>query len=204
MLPYARLRESNINNKKASSGPDLTRHELEALIGQVKDGDAKAFAVLYDLYAARIYRYIFYKVNHTFDAEDLTAEVFLRAFEKIQSYEVRECPFSSWLYRIAHNAVVDYYRLKGKEMTRTLGDNEILGSERHNPEIVILSNLDSNDLCHALQKLTDEQREVVLLRFIEGLPAKQVAEIVNKPEGAVRALQRRGLKAISRIFSTTP
>lgn len=201
MLSFA-LPKENIIIDSSSSVQELTREQLNGLVLRAKNGDTKAFGILYDLHADRIYRYIYYKLSHTFDAEDLTAEVFLRAFEKIGDYEIRECPFSSWLYRIAHNAVVDYYRLKGKTVTNVLDEEGTHSSEQHNPEIIILSNLDSQDLCQALQALTDEQKDVILLRFIEGMPARQVAEILGKPEGAVRALQRRGLKALSRVFVT--
>lgn len=199
MMSTALPEQNKIGDEKLS-GSDLSREELAEIIRRVKGGDKRVFGLIYDCYADRIYRYVFFKTNHLFDAEDLTAEVFLKAFENIQSYEIRDCPFSAWLYRIAHNAVVDYYRLKGKTPLKTLEEGDIPTSEHHDPEIVILSNLDSEALCQALERLTEEQREVVLLRFIEGLPARQVAEIMEKPEGAVRALQRRGLKALSRIF----
>ncbi len=160
--------------------------------------DPAAFAQLYDHFVEKIFKYIYYKVGSKSDAEDLTAQVFLKAWEAIGHYRLTERPFSAWLYRIAHNLVVDYFRMRREsvpidELLRIDDDDADLDdlTQRH---------LTAETLQRAIRRLTTEQQQVIILRFLEGYGTEEVAKIMGKGQGAVRTLQHRALAGLARIF----
>jgi RNA polymerase sigma-70 factor (ECF subfamily) len=159
-------------------------------------GDAEAFGDLYVRYLDDIYRYVFYRVRDEKGAEDLTERVFVSAWEAIGKYEPRGYPFSSWLYRIAHNAVVDYYRTRRDEkpldaIAFTLAD-ESLG-----PEETLIKKRDVSRLLEAVAQLSEEKQRLIILRFVDGMSHAHVAQILGKSEGACRVIQHRALAALS-------
>ena len=160
--------------------------------------DADAFALLYDRYVDKIYRYIHYKVGMNAQAEDLTAQVFLKAWEGIGTYHVTERPFSAWLYRIAHNAVIDYFRTN--HVAVPIDDLPLEEKESTSPEVIAEQHLTSEMVKRAIGQLTGEQQEVIILKFLEGYSTEQVAHMIGKDQGAVRALQHRALGTLQRIF----
>jgi RNA polymerase sigma-70 factor (ECF subfamily) len=167
----------------------------EQLIQKVRDGDKEAFGNLYLMYLDRIYRYIFFRVNQEkATAEDLTEMVFIKAMQHIDRFTTEKGTFQSWLYRIAHNTVIDHY----KTYKQTTGMQE--HTIAHDQIGVLEERLDiQNQIAHvtkAMQSLTDEQREVLILRFIEDLSPKEIAFIVDKHEDAVRAIQYRALQTL--------
>jgi len=171
----------------------------EALVRRAVGRDAEAFGDLYMRYLDKIYRYVFYKVGSEKRAEDLTEQVFLSAWEAIEDYEPRGYPFSSWLYRIAHNAVVDHYRTKKDEspldsVAFTLAD-ESLG-----PEETLMKKRQVSRLLEALAHLSEDKQELIILRFVEGLSHAQVAEILGKSEVACRVMQHRVLSRLSDVL----
>jgi RNA polymerase sigma-70 factor (ECF subfamily) len=178
---------------------ELSRLNEEALIRRAANGDAEAFGELYVRHLDEIYRYVFYKVGNEKRAEDLTEQVFLKAWEAIEDYEARGYPFSSWLYRIAHNAVVDHYRTRKDEspldpVAFSLAD-ESLG-----PEETLMKKREVSRLLEALAQLSEEKQELLLLRFVEGLSHARVARILDKSEGACRVMQHRALASLSEIL----
>ena len=173
---------------------------IKNLVKRAKERDPEAFGELYDEYVDQIFRYIFYKVGDFSEAQDLTGQTFLRAFENIDVYEMRDVSFSSWLYRIAHNLVVDHFRKASRR------ENVSIEEEPHIPATdnaieSIEESIDSQALCEALQKLTHNQREVIILKFIDNLSNAQVAEIMGISVGAVKSTQKRALLALHRILS---
>jgi len=174
---------------------------IKSLVKKAKGREPEAFGSLYDAYVDQIFRYIYYKVGNFAEAQDLTGQAFLKAFEHIETYEVREVAFSSWLYRIAHNLVVDYFRRESKRESIPIEDHPPTPSEHGNPVETVLADLDSEKLYSALRKLTQNQREVIILKFIESLSNTQVAEIMGISVGAVKSTQKRGLLARNRILS---
>lgn len=168
------------------------------LVRQAANGRADSFGRLYDLYLDRIYRYVYYRVGNAVDAEDLTEDIFLKAWEALPGYRVRGVPFVAWLYRLAHNRIVDARRTR-KEVTELL---EIVPSRDCLPDDVVARKLDAEALRAVLSQLTEEQREVVVLKFIDGLSTKETAEVMGRQEGAVRALQMRALQSLRRLVDT--
>lgn len=176
---------------------------IRNLVRKAKARDPEAFGRLYDEYVDQIFRYVYYKVGNFADSQDLTGQTFLKAFENIDSYEVRDVAFSSWLYRIAHNLVVDYFRRESKRESVPIDEQPPAPSTRGNPVETVMADLDSERLYRALHKLTHNQREVIVLKFIDNLSNTQVAEIMGISVGAVKSTQKRGLLSLNRILSNS-
>ena len=147
---------------------------------------------------ARIFTYVRYRVGSDEVAEDIAATVFLEAVERIASFTYRGVPVSAWLYRIAHNLAADHFRRDSRRPVEPLDDGVRTSSTT--PDDIVERDVARQDLAVALEALTDDQRQVVLLKFIGGFTGAQVAEILEKPEGAVKSLQHRALKALRRTL----
>ena len=156
--------------------------------------DQAAFGALYDRHVVRVYRHIYYMVGNPAEAEDLTAQAFLQAWQAIPRYQPRTAPFVSWLLRIAHNLGVSYLRSRKQnaELPETLIDH----SRLQNPEAALDQRLNSERVHDAILKLRDEHRKVIILRFVEDLEYREVAEILGKSVAAVRVIQHRALNAL--------
>jgi RNA polymerase sigma-70 factor, ECF subfamily len=177
----------------------LSRNDDEAsLIQRARALDDKAVAELYERHVQAIYRYVIIRVNDHQVAEDITADVFLRVVEGLGKYEYRGAPFSAWLYRIARDRVVDYYRQQGRWQDGEIPDD--LACSQPEPGDHVVQELEQQQLRECLEKLTEDQRMVVLLRFIESQSAGEIALRLGKTAGAVRALQHRALTALSHLF----
>lgn len=176
---------------------------IRNLVGKARDRDPESFGKLYDEYVDQIFRYVYYKVGNLAESQDLTGQTFLKAFENIDSYEMRDVQFSSWLYRIAHNLVVDYFRRESKRESIPIEDHPPAASPRGNPVETVIADLESERLYRAMQKLTHNQREVIVLKFIDNLSNAQVAEIMGISVGAVKSTQKRGLLSLNRILSNS-
>lgn len=166
------------------------------LIHFSQHGDRDAFACLYDTYIERIHHYIYYRVYDREVAEDLTSLVFLRVWENLGTFKSGQAPFMGWLYRIAHNAVIDYYRTRKPFITLEDVDPQSLSHSDRVDESIDLTNL-SQKLVTAMDGLTGTQREVLILRFIWGLTTTEIARRLHKGQGAIRALQMRGLRKLA-------
>lgn len=166
------------------------------MVRQAKSGDSEAFAQLYDAYVERVFRYIYFRVSDEPTAEDFTSQVFLKAWENLDRYKIGSSPYIAWLYTIARNLVIDHYRTK-KE---TIPLDEILpfASDHQTPDEEVDVRFSLEAMRDSLQSLTDEQQEVLILKFIAELPNANIAKIMNKKEGAIRALQMRALQTLSK------
>jgi len=162
--------------------------------------DQSAFAELYNTYVDKIYKYVYYKVGNAADAEDLCEQVFLKAWEAIGRYKWCGYPFSSWLYKLAHNLVVDHYRTRRDPMP--LNDLLYTPLEPADPENALHATLEAEEIRRAIAQLTGEQRQVIQLKFVEGYSNLEIAEMLNKKEGAIRALQYRALRSLQGILQS--
>ena len=169
------------------------------LIARAVQGDADAFGDLYEHYLARIYRYVFYRVNDVAEAEDLTETVFLKAWEVLSDYRIRRVPFDAWLYRIAHNAIIDRYRTH-KETLPLEGRLEI-DDVASGPENRLDRRETIETLAQAVSQLSPIQQQVLTLRFISGLSHAETALVLDKSEEAVRVLQHRALSALRGLLT---
>ena len=174
----------------------------ESLVQRAKEHDQQAFARLYEEYFDRIYRYVVVRVGDRMEAEDLTQQVFVNALRAISSYRLKGVPFSAWLYRIAHNQVVDYLRKKQKRAAVPLNEDWLASGDR-DPQLMVEQNLDIEQLLSATKRLTEAQREVISLRFAGELPIAQVAKIMGKSQGAIKALQHSAIVALRKVLFVT-
>jgi len=166
----------------------------QELIYRAQRGDNEAFAQLYENNFDRIYRYIALKIGNRAEAEDMTQQVFLNSIKSIRSFKWKGVSFAAWLYRIAHNLVVDYLRKKSKAVTAPLDDS--LASNGANPQQLAEQQLDIERLVSATKELTKAQREVISLRFAGELPVTEVAKIMGKSQGAIKALQHSAILSL--------
>ena len=162
-------------------------------------GEASAFGLLYDKYQPQIYRFIYLKVGHREEAEDLTHQVFLKTWGSISRYDFQGFPFSSWLYQIARNQVIDYYRTKKTKITF----EEIIEIETDDDSLAeaIDNELTIEKVKSAIACLGNEQQDVIILRFIEDLSLQEVASILEKTQGAVKLLQHRAIKNLRKAMN---
>ena len=175
--------------------------EIEDLVKRAQKGDNGAFAGLYEAFHAKIYRYVYFKVSDRVEAEDLTEEVFLRMLESINSFKWQGYPFSSWLFRIAHNRIIDHYRKKGRRRTVELDDaGSVVGANTDDMDRNLEVGLSIEQVGVAMQRLTQLQKEVITLRFAGGLSIAETAEAMGKKDNAVKALQHAAIKKLRTIL----
>lgn len=169
--------------------------EILSVIEKAKSLDSKAVAGIFEYYYPKIYRYLYYRVRTKEDAEDLANEVFVKVVKAIKRQAGN---FEAWLYMIAKNTLTDYYRRKAIRREDAVGE-EILeampgGAKTENNPFT------AEELKVAINKLTDEQQQVVTLKFIEGYDNEKIAQIMGKNIGAIKALQFRALIALKEIL----
>jgi RNA polymerase sigma-70 factor (ECF subfamily) len=168
------------------------------LVQRAKRGDPAAFAEIYDRCQPAIYRYVYYQVNDTATAEDLTGEVFVRLVEKIDRFTYRGRPLLAWLYTIARNLITDHRRRTRHDQPLELEKQPI--SDASNVESTVEHTLAQYRVVKAIEGLTDDQRQVILLKFIEGVDNATAADVLGKSINAVKALQHRALASLRRIL----
>ncbi len=175
-----------------SSEPDL--------VARARGGDVDAIGALYDQHHESIFRYLWLRVGDRCVAEDLTGDVFMRMLTALPHYQSVGLPFRAWLYRIAHNLMIDHWRKTNSREAvpfDTLQEQE----DESDPPSAIDQKLLTDRLTRALAQLEPNQREVIALRFGMGLPLSQVALAMGKTEAAIKSLQHRGLSALRLVLN---
>lgn len=170
------------------------------LISLSQQGDTDALASLYACYVARITRYVYFRVTDHELAEDITSRIFLRMLEKLGTYQAGQSPVIAWLYRMAHNAVIDHYRTK-KTFVSLDDVHPAEARQEDGIEEKLELQIKSQQLREALQLLTEEQQRVLVLKFIDGLSTREIARQLGKRQGAVRGLQMRALQRLAKCPS---
>lgn len=167
------------------------------LINLAQKGDEQAFGEIYDIWATKVYRFVYVKVKNAHTAEDLTSEVFLKAWEKIHQYKPqKDAKFSTWLYTVARNTIIDYYRANKNSEISFEDLPEIADLEGDEPY------REAGELEQALTKLPAEYEKVLRLRFVEGYPISKVAQLMRKKEDNIRAITSRALKKLREVLTT--
>ena len=169
------------------------------LIHDAIGGKSSAFASLYDHYQPMIYRFVLVKVSRREDAEDLTHQVFVSAWQNLKKYKDIGHPFGSWLYQIARNQVIDHYRAKKNEISLEKMDPEyfVAPATMH---FELTTKLEIEKVQIAIAKLKVEYQDIIILRFVEDLPLKEVAAAMEKTEGAVKLMQHRAIKELKKML----
>jgi RNA polymerase sigma-70 factor (ECF subfamily) len=169
---------------------------LDRLVAEAKRGDREAFGRIFDAYAGPIHRFIASRVNSPSDAEDLTQLVFVKALEALPRYEARGIPFGGWLYRLARNAIIDQIRTRRDHLSLVAAVTR--ETDDAGPEARAALQDDLDRVARALTDLTDDQREVIELRFFAGLSVLETAVAMGRLEGTVRGLQFRAIASLRR------
>ncbi len=169
---------------------------LDRLVADAKAGNAEAFGAIFDAYAGPIHRFIASRVNRPSDAEDLTQLVFVKALEALPRYEARGIPFGGWLFRLARNAIIDQIRTRKDHLSLVAAVTR--ETDDPGPEARAALQDDLDRVAMALRDLTEDQREVIELRFFAGLSVLEAAEAMGRQEGTIRGLQFRAIAALRR------
>lgn len=174
--------------------------EMPSIVARAQEGDAEAFALLYDRYAATVYRYIYYRVDTRSLAEDLTSETFLRALRRITSFTWQGKDFAAWLLTIARNLVADHFK-SGRTRLEVSTPYIIDGnSTEEGPEQAVIDSITKTALLDTIRKLDTDQRDCVVLRFLRGLSVAETALAMGRNQGAIKALQYRAVRSLARHF----
>ena len=184
--------------------------EDKELIARAARGESEAFGTLYDRHASRIYRFIFLKTGHKGDAEDLLHEVFLSAWKSIKTYRTQAAiPFTSWLYQIARNRIIDYYRAKKSGISLDdIMKNDSLPIELTATASTLFAHalhqkLEFEKIMRAVKALPDEYQTILIMRYVEDLSPEEIGAVVGKTSGAVRVLQHRALAQLKKHIEET-
>lgn len=170
--------------------------ELDLVLAAV-GGDREAFARLYEANVSRVYRYLYSRMRSQADAEDVTAEVFIKAMRALPSYRAGNTPFVAWLLRIAHNEMVNYLRKKARRSEVPINGDELLSDD---PADMALASVKAGEVRLAMGSLTDLQRQVLALRFSSELSINETAQAMHRSVQAVKFLQHSALKALQRTM----
>ncbi len=175
----------------------LVPDDTEGLVSRARSGTETAYAELYDRFFQKIYRFIFYRVGHKQTAEDLAEDVFVKAFGNLHTLE-NNATFEGWLYQIARNKVIDYYRSK-KVLVPI---EEVENTLEYETNVIDIVNLDfqQKTLIKLLKELTSEQQLVIKLKFFDDLTNPEIAQLLQKEEGAIRVIQHRAITKLKSLI----
>lgn len=171
---------------------------IEGLVSRAQNGEVEAFALLYREYFGQIYRYTYLRVGQIQQAEDITQEVFLKVLDSIGSYRYTGAPFGSWLFRIAHNLIIDHYRKSKKEFT--LLTESIVSVEHDDPARTLESSMEAQAVKAAIETLPPKQKEVISMRFGAEMSVAETAKAAGKTEGTIKKLQFEALAKLRRLI----
>jgi len=198
------MNEFRNNNRKQNeartAGEANTYEEFEPveLVDRAASGDFEAFGEIYSMYLDQVYRYVFYRVRNKMTAEDITEEVFVKAWRSIGSCKGRGHTFLPWLYRIAHNQMVDDFRSRKREVS-SVGIDDL--ADVSAPESRAETGLEWRELSELIAALPQNQGQVITMKFIEGMDNREIGRAMGKSQGAVRVLQMRALATLRQKLS---
>ncbi len=173
---------------------DTSEAELQGWVAKAQEGDETAFEKLYGHFFTQVYRYAAFRLPKEL-AEDVTAEVFIKAWEKLHTYKARSgVPFAAWLFRIARHAVIDVYRTQ--HAIEEVPDGLVDGDELNRADTGVRRNEALQSVRTAMEKLPKRYQDVLLLSFISDLPTHEVARVLRMTEGGVRILKMRALRKL--------
>src|SRR3954454_3830416 len=185
----------------ASSEEDAAEGgRLIALVELARGGDAEAFGLLYDHYQGSVYRFLYYRTRSVTLAEDLTSETFFRALRSMTGFRWQGKDFGAWLMTIARNLATDHFKAGRTRLELTTEDMGQHDDATEGPESAVLAGLTNEILLGALKTLPDEQRDCLVMRFLQGMSIAETAEVLGRSEGAVKQLQLRGVRNLAKLM----
>jgi RNA polymerase sigma-70 factor (ECF subfamily) len=175
----------------------MTEEQLKIILKKAQNGDGEAFGLIYDHFSVKIYRFIFFRIGHKEVAEDVLADTFVKGWQKIHQVNSPQA-LSAWLYQIAKNNIIDYYRIK-KE-TVSLDAVEDFLEDEVNPVDLTSLNIEQKNLLSLVEQLPEDQQQVIKYKFFEDLANEEIAYIMDKSEGAIRVIQHRAITRLKELL----
>lgn len=174
------------------------QNSIKKLVKECQAGNSEAFGKIYDIFLGRIYRFVFFRTGKKEEAEDISEEIFIKAWGGLKKYQDRNLPFEAWLFRIARNHIIDYYR----SLKKTVSITEALETEdkRLSLEESVELKLDTEMVIKKIKMLRDSYQEIITLKFIEDKDNKEISLILGKPVGQIRVLQNRAIQALRKVL----
>jgi RNA polymerase sigma-70 factor, ECF subfamily len=195
-------RYDDTDQAASSEETETERSRLIALVELARGGDAEAFGQLYDHYQGSVYRFIFYRTRSQTLAEDLTSETFLRALRNMSGFRWQGKDFGAWLMTIARNLCTDHFKAGRTRLELTTDDMGAHDDATEGPENAVMATLTNEVLLDGLRQLSDEQRDCLIMRFLQGLSIAETAAVLGRSEGAVKQLQLRGVRNLAKLVPT--
>jgi RNA polymerase sigma-70 factor (ECF subfamily) len=184
----------------SSEESEADRTRLIALVELARTGDSEAFGLLYDHYQASVYRFLFYRTRSTTLAEDLTSETFFRALRSMTNFRWQGKDFGAWLMTIARNLATDHFKAGRTRLELATEDMGAHDDATEGPESTVLAGLTNELLLKALKGLPDEQRDCLIMRFLQGMSISETAAVLGRSDGAVKQLQLRGVRNLAKLM----
>ena len=172
------------------------------IVRRAQEYDEPAVEALYQKYYPKIYNYAFLQMGDAQASEDLASDVMLKMIESMHKYTFRGLPFGAWVFRIARNRLIDLHRRRRRRGEVDLSGT--LSSALASPQVLAERALERGQIQVALKHLTDEQRQVIVLKFIQGFDNRSIGQIMGRSEGAIKSLQHRALGALRRLLYQEP
>jgi RNA polymerase sigma-70 factor, ECF subfamily len=170
------------------------------LLALAQNGEVDAFGELYERYAQSVYRYLYAHLYDQLDAEDLTEEVFLRVWRTLSNYNEQGVPLLAYLFRVARNALVDFYRRSSRSGNQMSLDANPISDDKPDPGDIAMVRMEHQEIRQMLEQLSEDYRNVLILRFLSELSPREIAHVMGRTEGAVRVLQHRALVALRELL----
>ncbi len=184
----------------SSEESEADRTRLIALVELARGGDSEAFGLLYDHYQSSVYRFLFYRTRSSQLAEDLTSETFFRALRSMSNFRWQGKDFGAWLMTIARNLATDHFKAGRTRLELTTEDMGVHDDATEGPEASVLAGLTNNILLGALKALPDEQRDCLVMRFLQGMSIAETAAVLGRSDGAIKQLQLRGVRNLAKLM----
>jgi RNA polymerase sigma-70 factor (ECF subfamily) len=184
----------------SSEDDEAERSRLIALVELARSGDAEAFGMLYDHYQGSVFRFLFYRTRSSALAEDLTSETFFRALRSMSSFRWQGKDFGAWLMTIARNLATDHFKAGRTRLELTTEDMSLHDDATEGPEASVLAGLTNELLLQALTELPAEQRDCLVMRFLQGMSIAETAAVLGRSDGAVKQLQLRGVRNLAKLM----
>ena len=184
----------------SSEEDEAERGRLIALVELARQGDAEAFGLLYDHYQGSVYRFLYYRTRSSTLAEDLTSETFFRALRSMNGFRWQGKDFGAWLMTIARNLATDHFKAGRTRLELTTEDMSLHDDATEGPEGAVLAGLTNEVLMQALTELPAEQRDCLVMRFLQGMSIAETAAVLGRSDGAVKQLQLRGVRNLAKLM----
>ena len=184
----------------SSEESEAERTRLIALVELARTGDSDAFGLLYDHYQSSVYRFLFYRTRSVQLAEDLTSETFFRALRSMNNFRWQGKDFGAWLMTIARNLTTDHFKAGRTRLELTTEDMSAHDDTTEGPESTVLAGLTNEILLSALKSLPDEQRDCLIMRFLQGMSIAETAAVLGRSDGAIKQLQLRGVRNLAKLM----